>query len=225
MNRAEKTKVVEQLNHEFSSAPHIMLTTFRGLTVNQASELRRKIRSIGGSYRVIPNRLAKRAAAGTGAEALSESFSGPCAIATHADDPAALAKAIAGFAKENPQIELLAGLVDSREVRGPGRCEAAGDVALPAGAEGAAAGADTDAGDDAGAPGRDSRDAGRPRTRCATTTAGGRLLTVSSSRRAWEFGDGLTTGSRPGDRQKRESYDLLRTTTEEPGHGRSRGNC
>ena len=116
MNRAEKIKVVEQLNHEFSNTPHIVLASFKGLTVNQANELRRKISGIGGRYQVIPNRLAKRAAAGTGAEALSASFSGPCSIATHADDPVALAKTLAGFAKENPQLEMLAGLVDSREI-------------------------------------------------------------------------------------------------------------
>ena len=115
MNRAEKTNVVEQLNQEFSNKPHIVLASFSGLTVNRANELRRKIRGIGGRYQVISNRLAKRAAVGTAAEALGSSFNGPCAIATHADDPVALAKAIAEFAKENPQIEMLAALVDGRE--------------------------------------------------------------------------------------------------------------
>jgi large subunit ribosomal protein L10 len=116
VNRAEKIELVEQLNQEFSTKPHIVLASFKGLTVNQANALRRKISGIGGAYRVIPNRLAKRAAAGTGAEGLSSSFSGPCAIATHQDNPVALAKAIFDFAKENPQVEMLAGLVDAREV-------------------------------------------------------------------------------------------------------------
>ncbi len=115
MNRAEKTSLVESLNQEFSTKPHMVVATFKGLTVNQANALRRMISGVGGSYRVIPNRLAKRAAAGTGAEGLSASFRGPCALATHADDPVALAKVLAGFAKENPQIEILAGLVDGRE--------------------------------------------------------------------------------------------------------------
>jgi large subunit ribosomal protein L10 len=116
VNRAEKISLVESLNQEFSTKPHMVLASFNGLTVNQANALRRTISGIGGSYRVIPNRLAKRAAAGTGAEGLSPSFRGPCAIATHADDPVALAKVLAGFAKENPQVEIQAGLVDAREV-------------------------------------------------------------------------------------------------------------
>ena len=116
MKRAEKIDLVEQLNQEFSTKPHMVLASFKGLTVNQANALRRTISGIGGTYRVVPNRLAKRAAAGTGAEGLSASFSGPCGIATHVDDPVALAKVLAGFAKENPQIEIMAGLVDAREV-------------------------------------------------------------------------------------------------------------
>jgi large subunit ribosomal protein L10 len=116
VNRAEKINLVEELNQEFGTKPHVVLAGFKGLTVNQANALRRTISGIGGSYRVVPNRLAKRAAVGTGVEGLAPSFSGPCAIATHADDPVALAKALAAFAKENPQIEVLAGLVDAREV-------------------------------------------------------------------------------------------------------------
>ena len=68
MKRADKINVVEELNQEFSTKPHMVLATFKGLTVNQANDLRRKISGVGGSYRVIPNRIAKRAAAGTGAE-------------------------------------------------------------------------------------------------------------------------------------------------------------
>ena len=116
MKRAEKNELVEQLNQEFSTKPHMVLATFKELTANQANDLRRKISGVGGRYRVVPNRLAKRAAAGTGAEDLSAFFSGPCGVATHADDPVVLAKTLAAFAKENPQIELLAGLVDGREV-------------------------------------------------------------------------------------------------------------
>ena len=45
MNRAEKVALVEELNQAFTTAPHIILTSFSGLTVNQATELRSKIRS------------------------------------------------------------------------------------------------------------------------------------------------------------------------------------
>jgi large subunit ribosomal protein L10 len=98
---------------------HFVLTEFRGLSVNQATELRRRIRAAGGSYRVIKNRLAKRAAQGTALEPVSGSLTGPRALAYHSSDPAALAKVLADFAKENPQLTLIAGVVDSRDVLDP----------------------------------------------------------------------------------------------------------
>ena len=115
MNRAEKVAVVEQLTRDFSETPHIIVTGFNGLTVNQANELRRKIDEVGGSYRVVQNRLARRAAVGTPAAELAGKFQGPCALAIHASDPVALAKTMTTFAKVNPEIELLGALIDSRE--------------------------------------------------------------------------------------------------------------
>jgi large subunit ribosomal protein L10 len=115
VNRAEKTAVVEELNALFGGTPHVILASFSGLSVNGANDLRARIRSAGGSYRVIKNRLAKRAAEGTPVQRMAESFSGPCAIAWHADDPVGLAKALADFIKDNPQIELLAGVIDARD--------------------------------------------------------------------------------------------------------------
>jgi large subunit ribosomal protein L10 len=114
--RAEKTVAVEKTHETFEQTPHVILASYRGLTVNQANELRAKIAEVGGSYRVIKNRLAKMAATGTPAEGMSELFSGPCAIATHESDPVGLAKALAEFAKANPQIELLAGVIDAKDI-------------------------------------------------------------------------------------------------------------
>ena len=115
MNRAEKNAAVEELNGIFSGAPHMILASFSGLAVNRANELRTRVRDAGGSYRVIKNRLAKRAAGGTPMQALADAFSGPCALAWHQDDPVALAKALADFIKDNPQLELRVGIIDARD--------------------------------------------------------------------------------------------------------------
>ena len=116
VNRTEKVAAVEDLNRMLSASPHVILATFKGLTVNQATELRRKVRQAGGEYRVLKNRLAKLAAPGTSIEPLIEQLSGPCAIATHESDPVVLAKALSEFTKANPEVELLAGVVDAKEV-------------------------------------------------------------------------------------------------------------
>ncbi|HXV76157.1 MAG TPA: 50S ribosomal protein L10 [Candidatus Polarisedimenticolaceae bacterium] len=115
MNRADKAALIETLNGEFSAAPHVIVASFRGLTVNQANELRRRVSRAGGRYRVIKNRLARRAASGTPVEKLSRTFVGPCAVATHDSDPVALAKTLTEFVKDNPQVELVSGLVDAKE--------------------------------------------------------------------------------------------------------------
>ena len=116
VDRTQKVAAVERMNRDFQESPHIILASFRGLTVNQANALRSKIREVGGRYAVIKNRLAKRAAEGTPAEPLAERFSGPCAIALHDENPVVLAKTLAEFAKENPQLELLGGLVDAKDL-------------------------------------------------------------------------------------------------------------
>jgi len=116
VNRAEKIAAVERMHADFQKAPHVILTSFRGLSVNQANELRRKVGGVGGSYQVLQNRLAKRAAVGTTVEPLVDMLSGPCALALHESDPVQLAKVLAEFAKANPELELRGGVVDAREV-------------------------------------------------------------------------------------------------------------
>ena len=116
MERAQKVAAVERMTEGFKQNPHIILASFKGLTVNQANVLRGKVREAGGSYTVIKNRLAKLAAAGTHLEPLIEKFGGPCALAMHVDDPVLLAKTLSDFAKEYPQLKLVAGVVDAQDI-------------------------------------------------------------------------------------------------------------
>ena len=104
MDRAEKDAMIEGLSKTFTENPHIIVASFRGLSANQANVLRRKIDETGGSCRVIRNRLAKRAAAGTPAEALIDEFEGPCALLSHVDDPVVLAKALVGLPRRTPRL-------------------------------------------------------------------------------------------------------------------------
>jgi large subunit ribosomal protein L10 len=116
VNRTEKQALVEKLTGTFGESPHAILARYSGLTVNQASDLRRRIRRAGGGYRVVKNRLARRAATATPIEGLAGMLKGPCAIATHASDPVSLAKVLTDFCKDNPQLELVAGVIDARQL-------------------------------------------------------------------------------------------------------------
>jgi large subunit ribosomal protein L10 len=119
VNRTEKTTQIDALHATFREHPHLIVASFRGMPVNVTNELRRKIRGAGGSYRVIQNRLARRAAAGTPAEPLGPRLRGPCAVIAHPTDPIALAKVLTDFVKANPGIELVAGIVDGTDLAEP----------------------------------------------------------------------------------------------------------
>ena len=119
MNRAEKTAAVEELSVRFREAPNVILTAFSGLTVQDATELRRRIREAGGTYRVIKNRLAKRAAVGTPAEKLGELLTGPRAIAFHDSDALVIAKVLTEFAADHPQLKVVGGVIDAKDVVDP----------------------------------------------------------------------------------------------------------
>jgi large subunit ribosomal protein L10 len=116
VNRTEKTTAVESLADRFRATPHVILADYKGLTAGQATELRRKIRVVGGTYMVLKNRLARRGSEGTSVAKIADRLKGTCGLAAHATDPVALAKVVSEFAKDNPQFRLVACVVDAKDV-------------------------------------------------------------------------------------------------------------
>jgi large subunit ribosomal protein L10 len=101
VNREERQQEVDALRQEFLKGTNAYLVEFTGLRVEQVNDLRRKVRSASGRYRVVKNRLAIRAAEGTPLAGHAALFDGPTAVA-HGPDPVALAKILAEFQKSNP---------------------------------------------------------------------------------------------------------------------------
>ena len=116
MNKQEKAREIESLRSELQSQPPTFVLAYRGLTVNQVSALRKKVRATSSRYRVVKNRLALRVIKGTPYEGLAPHFEGPTAIATCSKDPSALAKALDEFTKDNQGLQVKAGLVDGRVI-------------------------------------------------------------------------------------------------------------
>jgi large subunit ribosomal protein L10 len=116
VNRTEKAEAVERMAATFAQTPHVFVTGYRGMTVNQSSELRRRVRAAGGTYEVVKNRLARRAAAETAVARVEAKLRGPVALVSHRTDAVVLAKVLTDFAKEHPQLELIAGVVDGKDV-------------------------------------------------------------------------------------------------------------
>ena len=114
--RAQKEDLIEHYEGGLATTPHAFLVSFDGLTVQQATDLRSKIRDHGGSYEVVKNRLALRAIEGQSLGELKEHFRGPTAVAYSREDPVALAKALTEFSKEVPSIRFKGGLVDGQAI-------------------------------------------------------------------------------------------------------------
>jgi large subunit ribosomal protein L10 len=114
--KGKKKEELDDLQKDLNEAKNLFVAQFQGITVAQDTELRMKIRDTKSKYRVIKNTLAKKAAQGTPAEAVTKSFDGPTAIAYNASDPVSLAKALTAYAKANPVFVFKAGLVEGRVI-------------------------------------------------------------------------------------------------------------
>lgn len=108
MDRSQKKELVASLHKTFAETNLVVVTQQSGLTVTEASALRRRMREAGASYKVTKNRLTRLALEGTRYETLKELFTGPTAIAC-SDDPVAAAKVAVAFAKENEKLTIVGG--------------------------------------------------------------------------------------------------------------------
>jgi large subunit ribosomal protein L10 len=117
LTKTEKETELRQLEQAFRGAESAILLDYRGLNVPQVTELRRQVRAVRGTYRVVKNTLARRALAGTPFEPLSAFFEGATAVAYTGEDPVALAKTLTTFAKTSPALTVKAAVVQGRPVQ------------------------------------------------------------------------------------------------------------
>ncbi len=108
MDRSQKTEAVAQLNDVFNEVGVVVVTRNLGLTVDQSTDLRNKMREAGASYKVAKNRLAKLALKDTDYVGIDEYLIGPTALAW-STDPVAAAKVAVDFAKTNDKLEIVGG--------------------------------------------------------------------------------------------------------------------
>lgn len=108
---AKKAQVTE-VTDILKAAQTGVLVDYRGLTVEEDTNLRSKLREANVKYFVMKNTLLLRAAKEAGLEALEEALHGPTAIAVSSEDAVAPAKVIADFAKDNEKLEIKSGFMD-----------------------------------------------------------------------------------------------------------------
>lgn len=119
MDRTEKREFVAALAAVFAETSMVVVTRNDGLTVAQATDLRRRMRAAGANYKVAKNRLALLALEGTRFDGLKPLLKGPTALAW-AKDPVAVAKAAVEFAKTNDKLVLLGGALGTQTLNADG---------------------------------------------------------------------------------------------------------
>jgi large subunit ribosomal protein L10 len=116
MARPEKVAEVELLTEKMQKSEGLILADFSGLTVLEVNELRSKCREQGVEFRVVKNRLARRAATAAEVADLEDLLKGPTAIAFGYESPVEPAKVLAEFAKQNEKVEIKGGLLEGKVI-------------------------------------------------------------------------------------------------------------
>src|SRR5215211_7094865 len=102
MNKEQKAAAVQEIAERLGEADSIFAVDYRGISVPEAAELRASLREADATFRVVKNRLAKRAA----------EKAGPIALAFVKGDAVVAAKAIFTFARQHEVLEYRGGLMD-----------------------------------------------------------------------------------------------------------------
>lgn len=107
MKRSEKEDIVSQVAERVGRARGMFFTDFGGLTVEQATELRREFRKSGVDYKVVKNTLIRKALeSATGYDKVYDKLVGPTGVAFAFDDPVAPAKIIQKFSEKHHKLSL-----------------------------------------------------------------------------------------------------------------------
>lgn len=118
MSKAVEMKkvVVEEIKEKIEASQSAVLVDYRGLTVEETTELRKKFREAGVDYKVYKNSLMRFAFKDAGMEDFNQYLTGPNGIAFGMEDAVAPAKISKEFAKDHKNLEIKAGVVDGKVI-------------------------------------------------------------------------------------------------------------
>ena len=114
MPTQEKVEAVEELRSRLNGVKAVVLTEYRGLTVQQLGELRKQLRAVSAEYKIVKNRLARLAIASSELQGLGTHLKGPTGVIFSKEDPVAVAKAVHAFARTNQALAVKAGYVEGQ---------------------------------------------------------------------------------------------------------------
>lgn len=120
-----KQPIVEEISANIKDAQSVVLVDYRGLTVEQDTNLRKQLREAGITYKVYKNTMMNFAFKGTDCESLTPYLEGPSAIAVSTTDATAPARILCKFAKDANNLEIKAGVVEGMAYDAAGIAEIA----------------------------------------------------------------------------------------------------
>ena len=112
--KAFKSEKIDEIKAKLDKAQVAIVTEYKGLSVEEITNLRRALQKDGGDYMVTKNTLAKIAVKGTDFEVLTETFKGPIALAFGFEDQVSPAKAVAKFIKDTKKGVILGAALDGK---------------------------------------------------------------------------------------------------------------
>jgi large subunit ribosomal protein L10 len=116
MATPKKVERIEEVSEKLKRSTGLVITDYRGLTVAQLQQLRRKLRAGGVDYVVVKNTLARRAAAANGLEVLEAELNGPVGLAVGYGEPVATAKLVNDYIKQTRRLVIKSGLLGKQVI-------------------------------------------------------------------------------------------------------------
>lgn len=114
-NREKKGAIIDQIQASLSKSGVCIITDYRGLTANEVTSLRKKLREQGVEYRVVKNTLARFAAERSGKGSLAKMLEGPVALALGYEDVAKPAKVLSEYIRtQKTVLQIKGGILGDR---------------------------------------------------------------------------------------------------------------
>ena len=114
MDRSQKAAIIEGMKAKANDASIAVVTVFKGMTVEESTNLRVNLRKAGGEYQVIKNTLGRIAFTDSKHDVLKDQLRDNTGIALGFDDPVAVAKALSDFAKDSKTFQIKSGSLDGK---------------------------------------------------------------------------------------------------------------
>ena len=111
---AQKQEEVTKLANKMKEAKLVLLTDYRGINVEDVTELRAELRKTNSEYSVIKNNITRRALAEAGIEGLEDKLVGPTAVIMSSEDYLEPSKTIYEFTKNNEYYKIKGGVIEGK---------------------------------------------------------------------------------------------------------------